>query len=195
MIREKRYMVGALVLTLMAGMSCAPESETTEEMSEGVGMNETGPMVTQAVAILHPTQGNEVHGRVTFTQADSGIAIVADIEGLTPGKHGFHVHRFGDCTAPDGTSAGGHFDPDGMPHGAPSDAERHVGDLGNVTADDSGMAHYERTDDVIALSGPHSIIGRAVIVHAGEDDLVSQPTGNAGPRVACGVIGISQVSG
>ena len=115
-------MVGVLVLALMAGMSCAPESETAEEMSEGMGMNETGPMVTRAVAILYPTQGNEVHGRVTFTQADSGIAIVADIEGLTPGKHGFHVHQFGDCTAPDGTSAGGHFNPDGMPHQALSDA-------------------------------------------------------------------------
>lgn len=195
MVPHKRYMLGALVLALIAGMSCAPQSETTEEMSEGMGMEEAGPMVTQAVAILHPTQGNEVRGRVTFTQADSGIAIVADIEGLAPGQHGFHVHRFGDCTAPDGTSAGGHFNPDGMPHGAPTDAERHVGDLGNVTADDSGMAHYERTDDVIALSGDHSIIGRGLIVHAGEDDLVSQPTGNAGPRVACGVIGIAQVSG
>jgi Cu-Zn family superoxide dismutase len=188
-------MLGALALALAAGVSCAPQSETTEEMSEGMGMSETAPMVTQAVAVLHSTQGNEAHGRVTFTQADSGIAIVADIEGLAPGEHGFHVHRFGDCTAPDGTSAGGHFNPDGMPHGAPSDAERHVGDLGNVTADDAGMAHYERTDDVIALSGPHSIIGRGIIVHAGADDLVSQPTGNAGPRVACGVVGIAQVSG
>jgi Cu-Zn family superoxide dismutase len=104
------------------------------------------------------------------------------------------VHELGDCTAPDGTSAGGHFNPEGMPHGAPADAQRHVGDLGNLTADDSGMAHYERTDDVIALSGDHSIVGRGIIVHAGADDLTSQPTGAAGARVACGVIGIAEVS-
>jgi Cu-Zn family superoxide dismutase len=185
--------LGALVLALAASLSCAPRPETAEEMAEGMG--EPKPMVTRAVAVLHPTQGYEVRGRVTFTLRESGIEIVADIEGLAAGQHGFHVHELGDCTAPDGTSAGGHFNPEGMPHAAPSDAERHVGDLGNLTADDTGMAHYERTDGVISLSGTHSIIGRAVIVHAGEDDLTSQPTGSAGPRVACGVIGIAEVSG
>ncbi len=129
---------------------------------------------------------------VTFTRTDSGIKIVADVEGLTEGKHGFHVHQYGDCSNPDGTSAGGHFNPENKKHGAPTDTERHVGDLGNLDAGADGRAHYERMDSVITLSGEHSIIGRGIIVHAGEDDLTSQPTGAAGARVACGVIGIAK---
>jgi Cu-Zn family superoxide dismutase len=128
---------------------------------------------------------------VTFTQVDEGLRIVADIEGLSHGKHGFHIHEYGDCSAPDGTSAGGHFNPENKPHGAPDSEDRHVGDLGNITAGPDGTAHYDRTDSMISFDGPRSIIGRAVVVHADEDDLESQPTGNAGPRVACGVIGVA----
>lgn len=149
----------------------------------------------RAVAVLHPTEGNDVLGIVTFTKVADGVEVVADVSGLTPGKHGFHIHEFGDCGATDATSAGGHFNPLGMPHGAPTDAKRHLGDLGNLIADSLGQAHYEWTDTLLVLNGANSIIGRAVIVHAGEDDLVSQPTGNAGPRVACGVIGIAKAEG
>ena len=145
-----------------------------------------------AVCILHPTEGNEVTGIVTFTKTDGGIKIVANFEGLTPGKHGFHIHEYGDCSRLDGKSAGGHFNPDGKPHGAPNSEERHVGDLGNLLANEKGKAYYEIIDSYISFSGPHSIIGRAIIVHAGEDDLTSQPTGNAGARLACGVIGLAK---
>jgi len=146
----------------------------------------------KAVCVLHPTEGNNVKGVVTFTRTDTGIKIVADVEGLTEGKHGFHIHQYGDCSKPDGTSAGGHFNPEDKKHGAPTDTERHVGDLGNLDAGADGRAHYERVDNVITFSGEHSIIGRGIIVHAGEDDLTSQPTGAAGARVACGVIGIAK---
>lgn len=148
--------------------------------------------IDKAVAVLHPTEGSTVSGVVTFVCLSDGIHVTADVAGLTPGKHGFHIHEYGDCSAQDGTSAGGHFNPFGKPHGAPTDTERHVGDLGNITADAQGKAHFEWTDKVLCMSGPHSIIGRAVIVHAGEDDLKTQPTGDAGARVACGVIGIAQ---
>lgn len=163
--------------------------EASEEAMEG-----SMPSVTKAIAVLHPTEGSEVTGTVTFTQTDAGIRIVGTVEGLTAGQHGFHVHEYGDCSAPDGSSAGGHFNPDGKDHGAPTDMDRHVGDLGNVLADESGIGTYDRTDTVIAFSGSHSIIGRGIIVHAGEDDLTTQPTGGAGARVACGVIGIAQGS-
>jgi Cu-Zn family superoxide dismutase len=153
------------------------------------------PSVPEAVAVLYPTDGNDVRGTVHFVDSGEGIRVIADVQGLTAGLHGFHVHQYGDCTAPDGTSAGGHFNPENAPHGAPSDAERHVGDLGNISADDMGMAHLEMTDTVIALNGAHSILGRGIIVHAGEDDLTSQPTGNAGARVACGVIGVANPGG
>lgn len=165
---------------------CQQQQQTAPKALE----EETAP--TTAVCVLHPTEGNDVSGRVTFTQTAQGIKIVADVKGLAPGKHGFHVHEYGDCSAPDGTSTGGHFNPENMKHGGPNDTERHVGDLGNLVADEDGNAHYERTDTFIALSGPHSIIGRGIIVHAGEDDLTSQPTGAAGARVACGVIGIAK---
>ncbi len=148
--------------------------------------------VKKAVAVIHPTKGNSVSGTVTFTKVENGIRIVADISGLTPGKHGFHIHQYGDCTAPDGTSAGGHFNPDNVKHGGPQDRVRHVGDLGNLDANQEGKAHYDRVDDVISFSGSHNIIGRAIIIHAGYDDLTTQPTGGAGARVACGVIGIAK---
>jgi len=147
--------------------------------------------IVKAKAVVSPTQGSKVRGVVIFTKVDNGIKVVADLEGLTPGLHGFHVHQYGDCSAPNGDSAGGHFNPEGKPHGAPTAKERHVGDLGNVTAGEDGKAHFEWTDPLMSFEGRHSIIGLSVIVHANADDLVSQPAGNAGPRVACGVIGIA----
>jgi Cu-Zn family superoxide dismutase len=147
---------------------------------------------TKAVAVLHPTQGSSVQGRVTFNKAEAGVKVSLRVTGLTPGKHGFHVHEFGDCSAPDGASAGGHFNPTGDPHAAPADAKRHTGDLGNVEADQDGAAALDYVDARAALEGPESILGRGVIVHANADDLKTQPTGNAGGRVACGVIGVAQ---
>lgn len=146
----------------------------------------------KAVAVLHPTQGNSATGVVTFTQVAAGVHITAQIEGLTPGKHGFHIHQFGDCSGADGKTAGGHFNPKGHPHGAPAVAKRHVGDLGNVEADDKGMAKVDHVDTHARFTGPASILGRGVIVHAKADDLKSQPTGAAGSRVACGVIGVAK---
>jgi Cu-Zn family superoxide dismutase len=148
----------------------------------------------KAAAVLYPTTGNQAHGSVTFIKVRNGVKVIADINGLSPGEHGFHIHEFGDCTAFDGKSAGGHFNPDGTPHGAPTAPakNRHVGDLGNITAINSGKAHLELVDSLLAFDGEHSIIGRGVIVHAKKDDLTSQPTGAAGSRVACGVIGIAK---
>ena len=147
---------------------------------------------TKAIAVLHPTAGSNVSGTVTFTKGTDGIQVVADLTGLTPGKHGFHVHEFGDCSSPDGNSAGGHFNPTHKQHGAPDAADRHAGDLGNIEADASGKAHLDWKDKVMKLSGPGSIVGRSVIVHVQEDDLKTQPTGNSGGRLACGVIGVAK---
>ena len=146
---------------------------------------------TKAISVLHPTAGNNVTGSVSFTQSGDAVKVVADITGLTPGKHGFHIHEFGDCSSSDGSSAGGHFNPTHKNHGAPDASERHAGDLGNIEADASGKAHLELTDKVMKLSGSDSIVGHAVIVHEKVDDF-SQPTGNAGGRLACGVIGLAK---
>ena len=146
----------------------------------------------KAITVLHPTAGSNVTGTVTFTASGDNVKVVADITGLTPGKHGFHIHEFGDCSDPKAASAGGHFNPAHKQHGAPDASERHAGDLGNIEADASGKAHLELTDSVMKLSGSDSIIGHAVIVHEKADDLKTQPTGDAGGRLACGVIGVAK---
>lgn len=168
----------------------APATTEEKQTQAAPGEQEKTAQTMKATAELEPTEGNEVTGTVTFTSVDGGVQIVADLEGLEPGKHGFHIHEKGDCSAPDAGSAGGHFNPEGSPHGAPDNpvVQRHAGDLGNVEADEEGKAHYERTDQVISMEGESSIVGKAVIVHAQSDDLETQPTGGAGPRLACGVI-------
>jgi Cu-Zn family superoxide dismutase len=145
-----------------------------------------------AVAVIHPTSGQQCYGIVRFTQTGDSVRVVADLEGLKAGqKHAFHIHQYGDCSSPDGMSAGGHYNPEGHPHGLPDAENRHAGDLGNVQADDQGKAHYEITVNNITIAGTKNpIIGRAVIVHAKVDD-GGQPVGNAGARIGCGVIGIA----
>lgn len=149
--------------------------------------------VPKAVAVVHPTEHNTCNGVVTFTKTDAGVEVVAVIQGLNPSqKHAIHVHEYGDCTKPDGTSAGSHYNPEGHPHALPAQDGRHAGDLGNLTADAAGKARYQVTVSNLSIAGlKNPVIGRAVIVHAKPDD-GGQPTGNAGPRIGCGVIGIAK---
>jgi Cu-Zn family superoxide dismutase len=171
----------SITLILSAWVGCKQDSGEA-------GKAETG---AKAIAVLHPLGDSDVTGTVTFTRVENGIQVMAAIRGLEPGLHGFHIHEFGDCSAPDGKSAGGHFNPEGAFHGGPMSAKRHVGDMGNITADASGQAQLEVVDSQLELEGPNSIIGRAVVVHRKADDLTSQPSGAAGARIACGVIGLA----
>lgn len=193
---NKRFILVSLILVfafLYAGCIQKTEKQEPPATSDTTGMiNNNQTDIIKAVAVLHGTKGNNVTGIVTFTKEGNQIKVVADISGLTPGMHGFHIHQYGDCSAEDGSSAGGHFNPDNVNHGGPADSVRHVGDLGNVEADQNGNAHFEISSSLLSFSGSHSIIGRGVVVHGGEDDLTSQPSGNAGARVACGVIGITK---
>jgi superoxide dismutase, Cu-Zn family len=150
-----------------------------------------GP-VTKASAVVSPVGSSGVSGHVTFTKAEGGVKVSVKLAGLKPGAHGFHIHEFGDCSAPDGTSAGGHFNPAGDPHAGPKDAKRHEGDMGNIEAAKDGTATLEYVDAMLAFDGPSSILGRGIIVHAAPDDLKTQPTGNAGGRVGCAVIGAAK---
>jgi Cu-Zn family superoxide dismutase len=177
-----------LISWILAGFILTAANGFSQMSMEKPGMG----MVTKAICVLYPTQGNNVSGTITFLQTDKGVKVVADLTGLSAGKHGFHIHEFGDCSSSDGVSAGGHFNPEGKTHGAPMDMSRHMGDMGNIQADATGKAHLEYTDAKLMMNGPNSIIGRSIIVHKGEDDLKSQPAGNAGPRVACGVIGVAK---
>jgi Cu-Zn family superoxide dismutase len=177
------FQVTVVLLTSIFLLNCSQKKEEVKTVAFDI---------TQAICLLYPTQGSVTTGTVTFTQKQNGILIIADVKGLSPGKHGFHIHEFGDCSRLDGKSAGGHFNPTAQNHSGLESTERHVGDLGNLIAGDDGTAHYEWTDNQISFSGTNSIIGRAIIVHADEDDLTSQPTGYAGARLACGVIGLAK---
>jgi len=158
---------------------------------QGAMMGMMPAQVTKAVCLVHPLGDNKVSGKVTFTKTAGGVEVTAELTGLSPGEHGFHIHEFGDCCKMDGTSAGGHYNPTGMPHAGPMDMKRHEGDMGNITADASGNASLHLVDKMMKLNGPHSIVGRSIIVHAGRDDLKSQPSGDAGARIGCGTIGIA----
>jgi Cu-Zn family superoxide dismutase len=184
--------ISILMLLSLALGSCQQQPETQNQPDTTGVASKNHATITKAISVLHPTEGNNVRGIVTFTKMEGGVMVVADVEGLTPGNHGFHIHEFGDCSAPDATSAGDHYAPEGNPHGAPNDEKRHLGDLGNITAGANGAAHLEWLDKRLDFEGENSILGRALVVHANADDLTSQPSGNAGGRVACGVIGVAQ---
>jgi len=184
-MKNIKLIIGILFFATMYAKADAQTMNSTMKMPA------TGS-ISKAVCVVYPTKGNAVTGIVTFTKVEGGVKVVADLQGLTKGKHGFHIHECGDCSSSDGASAGGHFNPMAKSHGAPMDAMRHEGDMGNIEADENGKAHMEYTDKNISFEGAASIIGRSVIVHKDEDDLKTQPTGNAGARVACGVIGIGK---
>ncbi len=149
-------------------------------------MAPTGP---SAIADLAATTGNAAAGRVTFTPKGDKVVVVAKVTGLSPGGHGFHIHEKGDCSSGDGMSAGGHFNPLGKPHANPSTPDRHAGDMPMLVADSAGNASYTAELDVITIGGGAAdVLGKGLIVHKDPDDFKTQPTGNSGARVACGVI-------
>jgi superoxide dismutase, Cu-Zn family len=187
-----------MICMIFAG-GCATEETQDTSLSDTLAAetDTTSMQETTATAQLQPTEGNNAAGTIEFTSGDGEVRVIAHITGLEPGQHGIHVHEFGDCSAPDASSAGEHFAPQSSPHGSPDDlaSQRHAGDLGNLDADSNGEAHYEYADQVLALSGPNSIVGKAVVVHADPDDLETQPSGNSGDRVACGVIQMGGLQG
>ncbi len=150
----------------------------------------TTPPGPRAEARLEARSASSVSGTVSFAQAGDRLRVEARISGLKPGaEHGFHVHEAGDCSAPDASSAKGHFNPGGKPHGHHGGTERHAGDMPNLKADASGQATFSGELSQLGLGQDvHGIIGRSVVVHADPDDYRSQPAGNSGKRVACGTI-------
>jgi Cu-Zn family superoxide dismutase len=143
----------------------------------------------KARAVIAPTQGNAVSGKLVFIRLEKGVRIRGKIKGLVPnGDHGFHIHEHGDCGGVSGASAGAHFDTLGHAHGEPALVTSHEGDLGNLWADSKGHARLSLRSKWLRLSGDQSILGRSIVVHSLPDDLTSQPGGNSGGRIACGLI-------
>jgi Cu-Zn family superoxide dismutase len=147
--------------------------------------------MASAKATLKPTQGNKVAGELNFMAMEGGVHVTGTLTGLTPGEHGFHIHEKGDCSAPDGSSAGGHFNPDGVDHGQVTAPTHHAGDSNNITADAQGNVTIDQmlsANTDIGKGDKYDIVGKGVIVHEKPDDYKTQPTGDAGDRLACGVI-------
>lgn len=151
--------------------------------------------VHHAVAVIRPTQGNQTKGIITFAEQDGQVIVAAQIQGLSPdARHAIHIHEFGDARQSSGKSAGSHYNPEGHAHALPDTTARHAGDLGNLQSDSDGNATYQLTVNNISINGPKNpILGRSVIIHKKVDD-GGQPTGNAGARIAIGVIGIAKLN-
>jgi len=143
----------------------------------------------KASATIEARSESKITGTATFEEARDAVHVMVEIAGAAPGDHGVHIHEKGDCSAPDASSAGPHFNPAGKTHGGPHTAMHHAGDLGNITIgpDGKGMLHL-MSKDFTLKPGPRSIRGRSIVIHEKPDDLKSQPAGNSGPRVGCGVI-------
>ncbi len=181
MQQSSRWFFLTILVALSLGLiSCAEQKEKASSPEEMTAR--------KAVAQMQATEGNSATGTVTFTETANGMHVVAEFQNVPQGEHGFHIHEFGDCSSGDGKSAGGHFNPDGYDHAGPDAQMRHVGDLGNISADASGVARKDFVDAILTFDGDHSILNKGVILHAAPDDLTSQPTGAAGARISCGVI-------
>ena len=180
----KLLTISALTFSAAAALAAAGCASTT---GSGSSKAAEGP---QAKATIEPRSDSTATGTATFTELSTGgVKVHVHIEKAAPGTHGLHLHEMGDCSDPKGASAGGHFNPGGMPHAGPMDMKRHAGDLGNIEIKADGTGDLDITSDLLTVKpGPNSVVGRAVIFHEKNDDLTTQPTGNAGGRYGCGVI-------
>ena len=172
----------AAALATLAGCASQPASDAAAH-SAGTA--------SSAHAALAPASGSLVSGTLAFVPMGDGVHVTGDIGGLAPNStHGFHIHEKGDCSAADASSAGGHFNPSGEAHGRASAPHHHLGDNDNLVADANGVAHVDAhfAGAVLGGGGADDIVGKAVVVHANADDYASQPSGNAGARIGCGVI-------
>ncbi len=171
---------------LLAGLSTACVFvHATGDSSEKHAL----PRGARATAVIESRSGSTCRGQATFTETKGGVLVEIEVRDTAPGWHAVHVHERGDCSAEDGSSAGGHFNPETKGHGSPHAPEHHAGDLGNLWVAENGIGHHVLLmPDLTVADGPSSVRGRAIIVHADVDDLVTQPTGNAGGRIGCGVI-------
>lgn len=171
---------GSLGLTLVAAAGIAL-------VAYGASAQKAAPATAKAT--LEAKSGSAVSGWATFTEQDGGVKVVVHVEKASPGTHGLHIHEKGDCSDPEGKSAGGHFNPGAMDHAGPMDEKHHAGDLGNIEVKADGTGDLTIASKMLTVKeGPNSVVGRAVIFHEKADDMKTQPTGNAGGRQACGVI-------
>lgn len=187
----------SMILALAACGDDAPDGVVADQVPPGIPhaefeqQKQVAMTPASATAMLAATEGSTVSGELEFAELDGGVHVTGQLVLLDPNStHGFHVHETGDCSAPDGTSAGGHFNPTGSEHGRVGTPTHHAGDTDNIVAGANGTATVDNRLEGATIGGGTvtDIVGKGVIVHAGVDDYTSQPTGDAGARLACGVI-------
>jgi Cu-Zn family superoxide dismutase len=202
---RKKLVAAVAVMSLLSLAACKKDRDIDSDAigESGAGqptMNTTAPapepetqtLETATATLQGAPTDTDFKGTITFTPEGNGVRVVAHLEGVdADGQHGFHVHETGDCSHGEGakhfTSAGGHFNPGNAEHACPPTEPRHAGDLGNIQVT-GGTGHLETTSNLLSLSGPNSVVGKAIILHAKADDCKTQPTGDAGDRLACGVV-------
>jgi Cu-Zn family superoxide dismutase len=183
-----------LALIPLAVLAACNRSEAPTTSDAAAMQSASAPAAAEtasAQADLKGASGSNVQGSLRFTASGSGVAITGELTGLPPSTtHGFHIHETGDCSAPDATSAGAHFNPTGAPHGDPLSTATHLGDIPNLESDAEGKVMVTATVTNASLrdGGANDLVGKAVIVHAKPDDYKTQPSGDSGDRIACGVI-------
>lgn len=183
---KKYFIITLLCVTLIGCKETVKENETNSE----VKIDAVEKSLT-ATAFIEAKSNSTVSGTVTFIENNGKVSMTAKFTGLTPGPHAIHIHENGDCSAEDGSSAGGHWNPTHEDHGAWEHNGFHKGDIGNLNADENGIATISMETDLWCIGcedETKNIIGKSIIVHKDADDLKSQPSGNAGDRVGCGVI-------
>jgi Cu-Zn family superoxide dismutase len=180
----KSATIGSVTLVLLAALGCQGAHKSAGTSSS------VAPGQKGATAKLEPKSGSQVKGTAFFVEKDGGVTLVLEVTGLAPGEHAFHLHEKGDCSAPDATSAGGHWNPTTEDHGKWGTHPFHRGDVANLTADATGKATLTFSTPLWSIGGDptRDVVGHALIIHAKADDFKTQPTGDAGGRVACGVV-------
>lgn len=194
----KNSVLGLSIILVLSVWSCKDakqSAENSEAGAEAAAASAKMETVEEKVITLtmEPRSESGVSGIVTFTEKDGKVMMHAEFTGLTPGDHAIHLHESADCSAPDATSTGGHWNPTGAPHGAwGAETGYHKGDIGNFVADETGKGSIDFETDQWCMGckdATKNIMGKGVIVHQGSDDLTSQPSGAAGARISCtGVI-------
>ena len=184
------FSIKASLLLLISISFALTSCERTRQQTDVLSI----PSAKQAIATIGPASDSSVTGMAVFTQNGDQITLTIEIQNASPGLHAVHIHEKGDCSSPDGKSAGGHWNPTGVAHGKWGEGEFHLGDLGNIAVGEDGTGSIELTTDLweIGTDSDIDIVGKGIIVHAGADDFTSQPSGDAGARIGCGAIALAE---